>query len=644
MSGIYGFMMQTPATDPALILERMVHAVPLSRLAAKRQWIVHGQNAGLGALRPSATDISFCFARDPSTAITCVVEGVVYGTANGPENDFAEVNAAKTLLRHYTDSGPNCVRNISGSFNVAWWEEKANRLILANDKLATKLLFYAQRGGTFVFASTLARILKAGTFTPEIDLEGFADLLAFKHTFGYRTLFTDVRVLSPATILTFEGGRLRTVRYWRLDEVEAHGAYDDNRLDELEAVFKRAVRRTIQPKRATALALTGGLDSRCIVAAAADQELSYLTYTDGKANSTDMLLAREVAARVGAPHIEGSIDVGRLGEWLEAMVIHQNGLISNFESHTCQSLYTKLPFDAIVSGVSGEPARNVWVSSKDLDIHDLSAAMAVIERRVCSLTARRLDVTALWRPEYRTRISNKPREHLRAILSGYHYQDTHAAACDYFGFEEYTRKYLGKATLIRRATMDSYLPYLDHEWVEAILAIPLSERISKTIQIDIIRKLYPELLHVTYAKTMLPLGASPWRAKVYNGYRRVKRGVLRTLGSQRVPHGESFDYFRWSQAEMRPALVTLLYNQGAAYRKYLLWDTIEPLLDRHFSGQDDWSHLVGALAVFEIAHRLWCDDVPVIDFPRTADIRDENAPSYQDRSKAPFWGGSQIIT
>ena len=33
--------------------------------------------------------------------------------------------------------------------------------------------------------------------------------------------------------------------------------------------------------------------------------------------------------------------------------------------------------------------------------------------------------------------------------------------------------------------------------------------------------------------------------------------------------------------------------------------TVQALLDQHFSGEADWEHLVAALSVFEIAHRLW---------------------------------------
>jgi hypothetical protein len=56
---------------------------------------------------------------------------------------------------------------------------------------------------------------------------------------------------------------------------------------------------------------------------------------------------------------------------------------------------------------------------------------------------------------------------------------------------------------------------------------------------------------------------------------------------------------------MRRVLTELLYNPDAAFRAYLRWEAVEPPLDQHFSGQRAWGNLVAALAVFEIAHRLW---------------------------------------
>jgi len=609
MTGIYGFAADRGLEDPAAILDRMLGAVPSFRPPSKRVWTAPRGHAGIGGLRPPGADADSCLAADPKTGTVCAVDGVVYRAADGPESDLVEVNAATALLNRYLRSGAACLRETSGSFSVVWWEEKTRRLVLANDKLATNLLFYAHRAGTLVFASTLARILKVGTFTPEIDPEGLADLLAFKHIFGSRTLFRDVRVLPAASVLTLEGNTLRIEKYWRLDDVRTKGRYDESRLDELEPVFKRAVKRALRPDRTSVVALSGGLDSRCIVAAAANQGLSYLTFSYGLAEGTDRVLAREVAARAGVRHLERPIDAGRLGEWLVPMVIHQGGIMSTLDSYPCQHLGAELPFDAVVTGRVGETARGAWAYPAGLGVRDLSGAIAVLGSHIWSTTAQRLDLVSLWRPEYRGLIGNVPAEHLQAAVSGYSYRDTPLAAHDYFLLDEHARKFLGKVTAIWRVNVDSYLPYLDHEWVESVLAIPFSERLTKTIQVDLIRRLCPVLLTIPHTKTLLPLSASPWRVTASHTYRRIKRGVSRRLGLASLDGGvvDTLSPLRWSRAEMRSTLVGLLYDRDAAFREFLMWDAVKPLLDAHFSGKDNWLHLVSGLTVFEIAHGLWCD-------------------------------------
>ena len=56
---------------------------------------------------------------------------------------------------------------------------------------------------------------------------------------------------------------------------------------------------------------------------------------------------------------------------------------------------------------------------------------------------------------------------------------------------------------------------------------------------------------------------------------------------------------------MRAALNDLLYSPTAAFRDYLDWKAIEPLLNQHFSGKDNWEHLLASLTVFEVANQLW---------------------------------------
>ena len=54
----------------------------------------------------------------------------------------------------------------------------------------------------------------------------------------------------------------------------------------------------------------------------------------------------------------------------------------------------------------------------------------------------------------------------------------------------------------------------------------------------------------------------------------------------------------------------LLSNPQAAYRSYLNEDEVEARVTRHFCGKESWPELVAALTVFEIAHRLWIEQIP----------------------------------
>jgi hypothetical protein len=289
------------------------------------------------------------------------------------------------------------------------------------------------------------------------------------------------------------------------------------------------------------------------------------------------------------------------------MVLHQGGILATLRSHPCGLFDSPPAFDAQVEGITGEIARGTWLTSKELGIRDLATATEALRNRALTGTARRLDMEQLWRPEFRSLGLHAPEEHLSTVLAGYRVQDSPLLLYDYFGLNEHTRKILNKSTLIVRAVMENYFPYLDHQWLEAILAVPVSERVTKRIQVDLLRRLYPALVKIVREESLVPLSASPQREWLTKQYRRIKRRLARKLswvGSPPVKVPCSYDW-QWNRGEMRSVLNELLYNPDAAFRAYLRWEAVEPLLDQHFSGQKAWRNLIATLTVFEIAHRLW---------------------------------------
>ncbi|MEE8114902.1 MAG: hypothetical protein V3T23_11190 [Nitrososphaerales archaeon] len=87
----------------------------------------------------------------------------------------------EVILHLYEDHGVGCLKYLHGMFAFAIWDEQAQMLFAARDRIGKKPFFYHFNGGQFVFASEARAIL----LDPAVRVE--PNLLAIHHylTYGY---------------------------------------------------------------------------------------------------------------------------------------------------------------------------------------------------------------------------------------------------------------------------------------------------------------------------------------------------------------------------------------------------------------------------------------------------------------------------
>jgi asparagine synthase (glutamine-hydrolysing) len=173
------------------------------------------------------------------------------------------------LYRKHPDDPAAWLRRLNGIFAIALWDRKRRRLLLARDPYGVKPLHYARHDGAFCFASEIKSILAAG-MPAALNRAALHVFMNIRYVPGSETLFAGVRRLPPAHFAVIEdAGVCACERYYSLPR----DGFEGGRVEAVQAsrrVFQEAVERQMLSDVPLGMALSGGLDSSMIVAAAAD--------------------------------------------------------------------------------------------------------------------------------------------------------------------------------------------------------------------------------------------------------------------------------------------------------------------------------------------------------------------------------------
>jgi asparagine synthase (glutamine-hydrolysing) len=221
---------------------------------------------------------------------------------------FQTRSDTEVIAHLYEELGPGLVRSLHGMFALAVWDARRRRLLLARDRLGKKPLFYAEREGVLSFASELRALLEDGEISREPDVEALDAFLTLGYVPGPRSAFRAVRKLPAAHRLSYEDGRSRLERYWRLDYSPKRKFADERELDEeLRAHVRRAVRRRLVSDVPVGAFLSGGIDSAAVVSAMAAESsspVSTFSIGFGAEDGDELPAARALAERFGTDHHE----------------------------------------------------------------------------------------------------------------------------------------------------------------------------------------------------------------------------------------------------------------------------------------------------------------------------------------------------
>lgn len=164
-----------------------------------------------------------------------------------------------------------CLKSLDGPFAIVMWHPALRRLTIVTDILGMQPLYCHRQHGTFAVASEVRAMTASGICDSTPDAAGWGAFLSFGHTIADRTLVAGVRRVPPASVMVYEPDTdtLSVSSYWRWPASRVD-AVDDSTIDTLGDQIVAEVRACLAYHRQPVVCLSGGYDSRLILAALDD--------------------------------------------------------------------------------------------------------------------------------------------------------------------------------------------------------------------------------------------------------------------------------------------------------------------------------------------------------------------------------------
>jgi asparagine synthase (glutamine-hydrolysing) len=185
----------------------------------------------------------------------------------------------------------------------------------------------------------------------------------------------------------------------------------------------------------------------------------------------------------------------------------------------------------------------------------------------------------------------------------------------YFALRNEALRTSGYGISLLRSQLLPRMPFYDHDLVEFALQVPPVLRRDRRIEIQVIKRLVPDLVRVPWQYSGLPADDPVYRVQIQRGLYRVRQRLSR-LSNGLIPwpyDKEIVPMELWLRTTLQSWVKGLLLARRTLDRGYFREDAVRRIIDRHMAGQGDYSYSIGALITFELWNRLFVDGESLVE-------------------------------
>ncbi|MGH9327567.1 MAG: asparagine synthase-related protein [Terriglobia bacterium] len=311
MPGIVGLITKMPREQAEPQLTRMVEKLRHESFYVTGTWVDEslGIYAGWALEEGSFSEgIPLVSERGEIALIFSGEEFPEPGTADRLQAQGHALDKAKSCsyLVHLAEEDSRFPVGLNGRFHGLLADRMRGTVMLFNDRYGMHRLYYHESDEAFYFAAEAKAILAVRPELRSLDPRGLGEFLSCSCVLENRTVFKGVQALPPASAWVFRAGSVEARRtYFEPREWEEQSPLQPEAwYREVREVFTRNLPRYFNGHRKIGMSLTGGLDTRMILAwhKAAPGSLPCYTFGGTFHDCRDVTVARQVAQACGQSH------------------------------------------------------------------------------------------------------------------------------------------------------------------------------------------------------------------------------------------------------------------------------------------------------------------------------------------------------
>jgi len=247
-----------------------------------------------------------------------LIEGVILNSLELIKKYKSE-SFGETIALMHEKNGDVFFKEFRGSFAGMTYWKNTHKLILYTDHIGSKQIFFSLKDRNLIFSSNgnrLVNLLRKFQIDISLNIDSAYSLLTFGYMLESHTIFNEIEKLMGGHYLEYLDGQVQIVQYYRLSNVPDNKITENDAVERLDMLFKKAVTRAFEKDLEYGyrhlVALSGGLDSRMTTWVAHDLGYSsrIVNFTFSQTNYFDETIAKRIATDLRHEWIFKSLDNG----------------------------------------------------------------------------------------------------------------------------------------------------------------------------------------------------------------------------------------------------------------------------------------------------------------------------------------------